>query len=351
MNHFRYTVILSVISTVLMTMPWVAAQSRHGHSDLPNATGEWRDPSPHRIQFVSVGEGLRLEVLDWGGTGQAIVLLAASGCTAHEFDDFAPKLTKRYHVFGVTRRGFGLSGYVAGEYGIDLLGNDVLAVITTLNLDRPVLVAHSFAGGELSSIANRYPNRIAGAVYLEAGYPVAFDNGKGMSMAEFQEIVREPEVPPPAAADLASFNALQNYYERMYGVRLPEAELRMQWNAASDGRVGNRRNFPGSTTLMKGTRKYMDTPVPALFIFANPHSLGPWLEDNKKDASVREAVRAYSAKFEAYTQKQVEAIREAVHTARVITLPRANHFVFISNEGDVLREMQAFLATLRSQRP
>ncbi len=95
----------------------------------------------------------------------------------------------------------------------------------------------------------------------------------------------------------------------------------------------------------------MDTPVPALFIFANPHSLGPWLEDNKKDASVREAVRAYSAKFEAYTQKQVEAIREAVHTARVITLPRANHFVFISNEGDVLREMQAFLATLRSQRP
>ena len=94
----------------------------------------------------------------------------------------------------------------------------------------------------------------------------------------------------------------------------------------------------------------MDIPVPALFIFANPHSLGPWLEDNK-DASVREAVRAYSDKFEAYTQKQAEAIREAVHTAHVIAIRNANHFVFVSNEGDVLREMQAFLATLRSQRP
>ncbi len=350
MNLLRYAVILAALSTVVIRTQSIAGQSLHASSRLPNATGEWRDPSPHHVQLVSVGEGLQLEVLDWGGTGQAIVLLAASGCTGHEFDDFAPKLTKRYHVFGVTRRGFGSSGYVAGEYGIDLLGNDVLAVITTLHLDRPGLVGHSFAGGELSSIANRYPNRIAGAVYLEAGYPVAFDNGKGMSMAEFQEIVREPEVPPPAAGDLANFSALQNYYERTRGVRLPEAELRMEWNTAPDGRVGNRRNFPGSPTLMKGTRKYMDIPVPALFIFANPHSLGPWLEDNK-DASVREAVRAYSDKFEAYTQKQAEAIREAVHTAHVIAIRNANHFVFVSNEGDVLREMQAFLATLRSQRP
>ena len=39
---------------------------------------EWRDPSPHRIQFVTVDEGVRLEVLDWGGTGRPVVLLAGS---------------------------------------------------------------------------------------------------------------------------------------------------------------------------------------------------------------------------------------------------------------------------------
>src|SRR5262249_32631925 len=151
-------------------------------------------------------------------------------------------------------------------------------------------------------------------------------------------IVRPPSTPAPGPADLASFTTLQNYYERMQGVRLPEAELRQEWESMSDERVEKRRSFPGSPTLMMGTKKYMDIPVPALLIFANPHSLGYWLDDNH-DTSVRAAVKTYSAKFEILTRKQEQAIREAVPTAKVITLPGANHFVFISNEADVLREM------------
>lgn len=57
----------------------------------------WRDPSSHRVQFVTVDDNVRLEVLDWGGPGRAIVLLAGLGNTAHVFDDFAQKLTARYH--------------------------------------------------------------------------------------------------------------------------------------------------------------------------------------------------------------------------------------------------------------
>lgn len=65
---------------------------------------QWRDPSKHQTQFVTVDEGVRLEVLDWGGSGRAVVLLAGSGNTAHVFDGFAEKLTG-YHVYGITRRG------------------------------------------------------------------------------------------------------------------------------------------------------------------------------------------------------------------------------------------------------
>jgi len=52
----------------------------------------WKDPSPHTIRFVTVEKGVRLEVLDWGGSGRPLVLLAGGGDTAHVFDDFAPKL-------------------------------------------------------------------------------------------------------------------------------------------------------------------------------------------------------------------------------------------------------------------
>src|SRR5262249_21637358 len=51
----------------------------------------WLDPSLHSVQFISVENNVKLEVLDWGGSGRAVVLLAGLGNTAHIFDKFAPK--------------------------------------------------------------------------------------------------------------------------------------------------------------------------------------------------------------------------------------------------------------------
>jgi len=57
------------------------------------------DPSKHKVQFVTVQEGVRLEVLDWGGSGRSILLLAGLGMTAHVFDGFAEKLAESFHVY------------------------------------------------------------------------------------------------------------------------------------------------------------------------------------------------------------------------------------------------------------
>src|SRR5262249_3174872 len=73
----------------------------------------WRDPSPHKVGFVAVEKSVRLELLDWGGSGRPVVLLAGGGNTAHVFDEFAPKLAGAFHVYGLTRRGFGASGFSA----------------------------------------------------------------------------------------------------------------------------------------------------------------------------------------------------------------------------------------------
>ena len=159
-----------------------------GRSGLAQEHSAWRDPSKHQVQFVTVEDGVRLEVLDWGGSGKPLVLLAGGGDTAHVFDDFAPQLTPSFHVYGITRRGFGESGFSPEGYGADRLGDDVLAVLDSLKLIRPVLVGHSLGGEELSSLSTRHPSRVAALVYLEAGYPYAFENGKGPTMKEFQDL-------------------------------------------------------------------------------------------------------------------------------------------------------------------
>lgn len=307
----------------------------------------WRDPSPHTVQFVTVDQNVRLEVLDWGGSGTPVLLLAGGGNTAHVFDGFAPKLAANSHVYGLTRRGFGASGFSAAEHPVDRLRDDVLAVIDALQLNRPVLVGHSIAGAELSSVGTSRPDRIAGLVYLEAGYPYAFDNGKGPAMKEFLEI-GGPEPPTPGDPDLASFSALQKWDAQVYGFRTPEAEFRQTWVSTADGRPEKARDFPGSQMfmpIMMSTKKYTNILAPALVIFASPHVQDNWI-DKSTDPAVREAARAYSTKLNSLTEKQAKAFEGGVPTARVIRL-RGTHYIFLSNERDVLREMRSFLGGLK----
>ena len=181
----------------------------------------WRDPSSHQVQFVTVEDNVRLEVLDWGGAGRPLVLLAGLGNTAHVYDDFAPKLTAKYHVYGITRRGFGASSVPAAGYDADRLGDDVLTVLDSLKLTRPVIAGHSYAGSELSSIGSRYPDRVAGLVYFDAVFPYSFDNGKGPSLEHLKETnaqlqMAASRMPAPSSADLASFAAYQAYEQAVH---------------------------------------------------------------------------------------------------------------------------------------
>src|SRR4029450_6261317 len=93
-----------------------------------------QDPSPHKVRLVAVEKDVSLEVLDWGGAGAPVVLLAGRGDTAHLCDDVAPKLTPAWRVYGITRRGFGASGFAMPAHAIERLRDDVLAVIDALQI-------------------------------------------------------------------------------------------------------------------------------------------------------------------------------------------------------------------------
>jgi pimeloyl-ACP methyl ester carboxylesterase len=128
---------------------------------------EWKDGSPHAATLIPVDDDAQLEVLDWGGAGPAIVLLAGLGDTAHVFDDFAPMLIARYRVLGVTRRAHGRSSAPSTGYGFGRLAEDVVRVIDAIGVKRPVIAGHSIAGEELHVLGARYSAKVAGLVSRE----------------------------------------------------------------------------------------------------------------------------------------------------------------------------------------
>ena len=316
--------------------------------ELRRATKQtaWQiDPSNHKVQFINVDANVKLEVLDWGGTGRSVVLLAGLGDNAHVYDDFAPKLTGSYHVYGITRRGFGASSAPESGYSADRLGDDVLAVINALKLNRPVLVGHSVAGEELSSVGSRHPEKVAGLVYLDAAYGYAYyDRSRGDLNIDLSELEAKLEAVRPGKARgdtrpliqellAASLPAIQRDLQEMQKDldAMPAAML----NAQSSAPAGP----PVAQAIMAGAQKYTNIPVPSLAIYALPHDLGPAISDP--------AVRAkMEARDEAATGAQAKAFENGVRSARVVRLPHASHYVFRSNEADVLREMSTFIGKL-----
>ena len=244
--------------------------------------------TPHTIQFITVEDNVKLEIVDWGGSGRALILLAGGNNHAHGFDKFAPKLTGAYRVYGITRRGSGASSAsppTRANYAADRLGDDILAVIAALKLDWPILVGHSLAGQELSSVGSRHPEKVGGLIYLDAGYSYAYDPS--------------PSEPPSAR---------------------PQRQIATVQDA-----------------LRAGGQKYTRIDVPILAIYALPHERGITDPAKRAEADARDL---------AFQGAMAKAFEKGLPSAPVIWLAHADHYVFRSNEADVLREMNAFIAGL-----
>jgi non-heme chloroperoxidase len=306
-------------------------------------TAKQRDSTPHTISFITVEKDVKLEVIDWGGTGEAMVFLTGLGNDAHIFDTFAPKFAAKYHVYGVTRRGFGASSSpipITANYTADRLGDDVLAVIDTLKLDRPILVGHSIAGEELSSIGSRHPEKVAALIYLDAAYPYAYYNcAQGDLIIDAFDFKKKIDQLLPGSGS-APNAAIQDLLASLPAL---EKDLRQQLKAVAalpEPPRAPSSSFGPMQAIMTGAQKFTAIPVPVLAIYAEPHAMGDAYKDNP---SARAAMIATDTEK---TETQAKAFESGVPTAHVVRIPNADHYMFKTNEVDVLREMNDFLAKL-----
>jgi len=333
----------------LLTICLVALAATNS-TPYTQASAPWHDPSPHKVQFVTVEEGVRLEVLDWGGSGRNVVLLAGSGNTAHVFDDFAPKLSQYGHVYGITRRGFGASTHPDSGYGQQRLADDVLQVLDVLKIVAPVLAGHSMSGEELTTLGDEHSDRLAGLVYLDAtSDPTDYPGNSAAYMALFDKLpaAMRANGSKPDASDLRSFQAFHDFKVRQNGFEYPEAQLRASFHQNPDGSVGNyNTSNEVHNAIGRGAlpRDYSRIRVPLLAFFS---SLSINYRYQPKDAQERAAIEEFDAATKVYADRNKRNLLKAQGGVRIVDLPQADHYLFLSNEADVLRAMRAFIAGLK----
>ena len=299
-------------------------------------------PAPPPVQhFVTVEENVKLEVIDWGGSGRPLVLLAGLGDKASVFDTFARKLTSRYRVYGITRRGFGASSVPVSGYSGDRLGEDVVTVLDALKIERPILIGHSIAGSELSYVATVHPEKIAALVYLDSAYAYAFyDEGtaQGFNLlidaAELRKMLAQLPCEDIRKVKQVDQDLLARVQVFEKDLRDHQEVLKYMPEPPKDAADSSQNAAPSpALQIMRELRKYRKIPVPILAIYAFPKS-------TKEQGSLpSEAI----ALMEARDAAQIDAFQKGNPSAHVVRIPNASHYIFKSNEAEVLHEIEDFI--------
>ena len=185
--------------------------------------------------------------------------------------------------------------------------------------------------------------RVAGLIYLDAGYAYAYyDRSRGDLGIDLIDLQKKLEQLQPGRGPQDP----RHLIEELLAAILPgfERDLKETQKKVTEAPPGLPTPAlpPISQAIMAGMQKYTDIRVPVLAIYAAPHATGQPFKDDA-------ARVAPEARDEATTGAQAKAFESGVPSARVVRLPHANHYVFFSNEADVLREMNAFLGSLPSQ--
>jgi non-heme chloroperoxidase len=254
-------------------------------------------------------------------------------------------------------------------------------VLDALKIDAPVLIGHSVAGEELSSVATYHPASVAGLVYLDAGSAYAlYDKEHGDYVMDLSEIAdklgqlkKSPfdiaqmkalqemlprfennlvqmqnrivgaEGPSPTPADLASFPAMRLFMADAWGGLPPESELHQIIDETPTGGVGAWRAQPFvAQAIFLGGEKFTELHLPALVIFVEPYEH----RRNRTGDPVKFATAEASETTR--VEVQIAAFHKSAPQAQIVIIPKQNHYVFISDQAEVLRLISKFIDGLHT---
>jgi pimeloyl-ACP methyl ester carboxylesterase len=149
------------------------------------------------------GDGVRLCAREWGGGGQAVVLLHGLASNARIWDGVASRLAGAgLRVVALDQRGHGDAEQPGSGYDFASVGRDLEAALAALGIERPLLAGHSWGANVALQFAADRPGAVAGLALVD-GALLGVAEWAGPSRSE----ARRRLAPPRFAVPLADWMA------------------------------------------------------------------------------------------------------------------------------------------------
>ncbi|WP_334023575.1 alpha/beta fold hydrolase [Nocardia terpenica] len=190
--------------------------------------------------MVSVDD-TALAVRDSGGHGRPVVYLNGSYATQRSWRPVISELGTDWRHITFDERARGKSKKSA-DYSFEACLRDIDAVLAARGVQRPLLVGWSYGAALAAQWATRNPDRVAGVVMVDGGYPwdylATVDNGDWEAgRAEIRRLFRKMRV-PMAIAGLLGLAA------RMSAAQAAEVNIELNEIVAASDPVFDLVTFP-----------------------------------------------------------------------------------------------------------
>ena len=291
--------------------------------------------------FIQSGN-VKIHYLDWGGSGQPIVLIHGLGDTPYIFQDLASSLKNNLRIIAYSKRGHYKTEASNTRYDIDELVSDLKLLVDSLQINKVNLLGWSMGGNEITEFAIRYPDRTNKLIYLEAGYD--------LSDKEFGIIFKSlPQSVLPSPKDLQSLDSYRKWYHNLW---FPDIE----WNETleSNLQASVLLNKDGSITTipddsisklildsgMSYQREYDRIAAPALIIYAAPFFYPP--DQNPETVKLYESLE--NDLISKWRINSINRIRSEFKNATIIEMSKGSHASLIfSSRDSLIKSISSFL--------
>jgi len=170
-------------------------------------------------RFVT-GHRIKIHVADWGSEGRfPMLLIHGFAQTAHTWDEFAPAVRDRYHVYAMDQRGHGDSDWTpGGAYKAADFVADIAGVVKSLGIQRMILCGMSLGGRNSIMFTAMSPEVVERLVLVDVG-PEMIEAGTRNIRNFVASIPAEFDSIDAAIDYAAKFNprrSRENLYHRLY---------------------------------------------------------------------------------------------------------------------------------------
>ncbi|MGK2904440.1 MAG: alpha/beta hydrolase [Mycobacterium sp.] len=188
---------------------------------------------------VAVADGVELFYSD-SGDGPAVVMLHGWTCDGTDWSWLASDFEVDHRVVVPDLRGHGRSTRKVDNFGMEILAEDVAALLRNLDLERVIVVGHSMGTVVASVLAIEHPDLVAALVLVDPKYGIADENAEPLCAG----MIADASATTPAIFDrfyLPDSPAWQRFWHLRRALSMPDHELNVMFQAMfGPGKLGRR---------------------------------------------------------------------------------------------------------------